>query len=323
MKNVLVTGGLGFIGSNFVNNLSSKYSDLNIVVYDILDYCASTENILWNDRIKLVKNDISNDFVVLKTLIENNIDTIVHFAAQSHVDNSFKNSLEFTKTNVLGTHILLECARIYGKIELFFHMSTDEVYGEICNNDVSHETSLLLPTNPYACSKAGAEFLVRSYNISYKLPTIIARCNNAYGPNQYPEKVIPKFITQLLDGKKITIQGNGSHRRNFIHTDDIFNAIDIIIHKGTIGEIYNIGINNEHSVMDIATMLSEIAGKNLNDNVIYVPDRLFNDIRYCLVSDKLRSLGWVPEKRNFFDDLKYLYEWYKINKNRYKYNISV
>jgi len=320
MTNILVTGGLGFIGSNFVNQMSSKYNDINIFIYDVGDYVASEDNIFWNDRIKLIRNNIKNDECVLKTLIENNITIIVHFAAQSHVDNSFKNSLEFTLTNVYGTHVLLECARIYGKIELFLHMSTDEVYGEIEETDISHEKSLLNPTNPYAASKTGAEFMVKSYHISYKIPVIIVRCNNVYGPNQYPEKIIPKFITQLINGQKITIQGTGKSRRNFIHANDVCSAIDLIIKSGTIGETYNIGVDNEYSVMDVAATLCKIAGVTLEDNIVYVPDRLFNDFRYCLLSDKLLKLGWEQSVTDFQNQLQDLYQWYKVNGSRYVKN---
>lgn len=322
MQNVLITGGLGFIGSNFVNYFTKKYPDLKIVIYDICDYCASVQNVEWNNQIKLVLGDIQDDTLVMKTFVENEIDTIVHFAAQSHVDNSFKNSLEFTKTNVYGTHVLLECSRIYGKIKLFLHMSTDEVYGELNENDISHEKSLLVPTNPYASSKAGAEFVVNSYYISYQLPTIIVRCNNAYGQNQFPEKIIPKFILQIQAGKKITIQGKGNSRRNFIHVYDIFTAIDLIMHDGSIGEIYNIGISNEHSVLDIATLLCEIAGVNLQDHLTYIPDRLFNDYRYCLDHNKLLVLGWKPVINDFPNQLSFLFKWYAENGSRYKCDLN-
>jgi UDP-glucose 4,6-dehydratase len=317
MKNVLVTGGLGFIGSNFVNQMSSKYPGANIVIYDICDYCSSVENVIWSSNISLVRDDIKNEKTVLHTLKQYEIDTIVHFAAQSHVDNSFKNSLEFTLTNVYGTHVLLECSRIYGKIKLFLHMSTDEVYGEIESNDISCEKSLLAPTNPYAASKTGAEFMVKSYHISYKLPVIIVRCNNVYGPNQYPEKIIPKFITQLQSGQKITIQGQGNSRRNFIHAIDISSAIDLIISSGVTGETYNIGVDNEYSVMDIAHILCDIANVKLEDSIEYIPDRLFNDFRYCLSSKKLRDLGWVQQKTDFVEELKNLFTWYNINGCRF------
>jgi dTDP-glucose 4,6-dehydratase len=317
MKNILITGGLGFIGSNFVNYINKKYDNVQIVIYDILDYCASKDNVEWTDNIKLVIGDIKNDELVLATLIEYDIDTIFHFAAQSHVDNSFKNSLEFTLTNVYGTHVLLECARIYNKIKLFLHMSTDEVYGEIEKSDTSNEKSLLNPTNPYAASKTGAEFIVKSYYISYKLPVMIVRCNNVYGPNQYPEKVIPKFMVQLINNEKITIQGTGENRRNFIHSYDVCTAIDIISTKGIIGETYNIGVDNEYSVLDIAQILCDISNVTLEDKISYIPDRLFNDYRYCLSTDKLLKLGWKQILTDFKHELKLLFEIYRQRYQRY------
>ncbi|AKI79874.1 GDP mannose 4 [Niemeyer virus] len=317
MKNILVTGGLGFIGSNFVNHISSKYDNVNIYVYDIGDYCASVENVEWNNRTKLIKGDIRNFDLIMHTLTEHEIDTIVHFAAHSHVDNSFKNSLAFTETNVFGTHVLLECSRMYGKLKLFFHMSTDEVYGEIDTSDTSREVSLLCPTNPYAATKAGAEHIVKSYFLSYKLPIIIARCNNVYGRNQYPEKLIPKFICSLLDGKKLHIQGTGNSRRNFIHAIDVADAVDLIINSGVLGETYNIGVTNEHSVLDVAQILCDIAGVNLENQLEYVPDRLFNDFRYNITNDKIKSLGWEQSRKDFKKELVELFDWYKVNRHRY------
>nr|6VLO_A Chain A, Putative dTDP-D-glucose 4,6-dehydratase [Acanthamoeba polyphaga mimivirus]6VLO_B Chain B, Putative dTDP-D-glucose 4,6-dehydratase [Acanthamoeba polyphaga mimivirus]6VLO_C Chain C, Putative dTDP-D-glucose 4,6-dehydratase [Acanthamoeba polyphaga mimivirus]6VLO_D Chain D, Putative dTDP-D-glucose 4,6-dehydratase [Acanthamoeba polyphaga mimivirus] len=317
MKNILVTGGLGFIGSNFVNHISSKYDNVNIYVYDIGDYCASVENVEWNNRTKLIKGDIRNFDLIMHTLTEHEIDTIVHFAAHSHVDNSFKNSLAFTETNVFGTHVLLECSRMYGKLKLFFHMSTDEVYGEIDTTDTSREVSLLCPTNPYAATKAGAEHIVKSYFLSYKLPIIIARCNNVYGRNQYPEKLIPKFICSLLDGKKLHIQGTGNSRRNFIHAIDVADAVDLVINNGVIGETYNIGVTNEHSVLDVAQILCDIAGVNLENQLEYVPDRLFNDFRYNITNDKIKSLGWEQSRKDFKKELVELFDWYKVNRHRY------
>ena len=317
LESILITGGLGFIGSNFTNQLTKLYPESNIVVLDINDYCASSENVDKNENVHIVIGDIKDADTVKNILEKYKIDTIVHFAAQSHVDNSFKNSIEFTMNNIVGTHVLLECARVYGQIKLFLHMSTDEVYGEVDETGISTEKSLLNPTNPYAASKAGAEFIVRSYHISYKLPIIIVRANNVYGRHQYPEKVIPRFICQILNGKNITIQGTGNTRRNFIHIDDICSAIRTIIIKGTIGEIYNIGTDNEYSVMDVASTVCKIAGVNLPDRIEYIADRLFNDFRYCLTNDKIISLGWKPEKRVFEEEVKILYEWYKNNKQRY------
>ncbi|MEM0354013.1 MAG: dTDP-glucose 4,6-dehydratase [Thermoplasmata archaeon] len=318
MKNLLVTGGLGFIGSNFINYMNSKYSDINIIIYDICDYCASKENIKWKDNINLIVGDIRDYDKFLRTLESYNIDTIINFAAQSHVDNSFVNSLDFTSTNILGTHVILECSRKYGKIKMLIHFSTDEVYGENDEYSSSDEKSILNPTNPYAASKAGSELIAKSYFISYKLPIIIVRCNNVYGPNQYPEKMIPKFILQLLEGKKITIQGTGNNRRNFIHVDDVSSAVDLILHKGKYGETYNIGIDNEHSVLNVAKILCKINGSSLEDKIMYIPDRPFNDFRYSLDTKKIRELGWIPQITDFENKLKEIYEWYKNNKSRYK-----
>ena len=336
MKNFLITGALGFIASNFVNFMSLKYPHARFIILDKKDYCSSLENInkqsLHNSEI--IIGDILNKELVLYLLKKFDIDTIMHFAAQSHVDNSFFNSIEFTTNNVLGTHVLLETSRIYHnettKIEKFIHVSTDEVYGQVTDNEARMETSILDPTNPYAASKAAAEFFVKSYYYSYKFPIIITRGNNVYGPNQYPEKVIPKFICKLLDNQKLTIQGTGSSLRNFIHVDDVCTAFETILLKGEIGQIYNISSDhkNEYSIMQLAKMLIKLFHPNINienDNdsdlheyITYVEDRKFNDARYFISNDKLYNLGWQPCKTDFIKNLKDLIEWYKLNKNRYK-----
>jgi dTDP-glucose 4,6-dehydratase len=315
MKNILITGGCGFIGSNFINYIHSIRKELFIVNYDKIDYCSNSEFI--SNQISnyvLVKNDLNNKDILITTLKSYNIDTVIHFAAQSHVDNSFGNSIQFTIDNVLGTHNLLECCRVYDKIEKFLHISTDEVYGEV---DLSHpgctEKSLLNPTNPYAATKAGAEFLVRSYFHSYKLPIIITRMNNVVGPGQYPEKLIPKFITALLKDEKCTFHGKGESRRNFIFTDDVSRGIISILEKGEIGEIYNIGTNNEYSVIDIFNILFDLIrpGENKEDYIQYVPDRLFNDFRYNINSENIRKLGW-KEETDFMEGIKTTIEYYKL-----------
>lgn len=304
-KRVLVTGGCGFIGSNFINWYLSKYPEVHIYNIDCLNYCAKEGNVLPHPMYKFIKGNINDVSLVDFVLNEYQIDTVIHFAAQSHVDNSFDTSLQYTIDNVLGTHTLLDCAKRYGKLSLFLHFSTDEVYGEVdIDNDGCCEKSLLNPTNPYAATKAGAEFIVRSYHTSFKLPTIIIRCNNVYGPNQYPEKLIPRFIKMMKEGKSLPIHGKGETRRNFVYTDDVSNAVDIILTKGTIGEIYNIGTTNEYSVMDIATMIiHRVTGKpidkvDIDKYITYVPDRPFNDFRYMVKNDKLRSLGWI-DTNNF------------------------
>ena len=316
--NLLVTGGLGFIGSNFVNYIVDKYK--NIIILDINDYCSSMQNIQ-SSKVEIVIGNINNKELVAHLLRKYHIDTIVHFAAQSHVDNSFFNSVTFTEHNVLGTHILLETSKIYqeetNQLKLFLHISTDEVAGENTTNIKFTESQIMKPTNPYACSKANAELLVQSYIESYKLPCIITRGNNCFGENQYPEKIIPKFICQLLNGEKITIQGDGSAKRNFIHVYDTCTAIETILLKGKIGEIYNIASECEYSVMEIAKLLVNIMYNDKVDHYIsYIEDRTFNDCRYYMSSEKLEALGWTRVK-NFNTEIKLLIEWYKINKSRY------
>lgn len=320
-KNILVTGGCGFIGSNFINQINQSRA-FNLACLDKLDYCARVDHITAPCRIYI--GDINNVNLVMKILIENQIDTVVHFAAQSHVDNSFGNSLQFTYDNVLGTHALIETCRTYGKIKRFIHISTDEVYGEVDENETSTEKSLLNPTNPYAASKAGAEFVVRSYYYSYNMPIIITRGNNVYGPCQYPEKLIPKFICNLLLEQKCPIQGSGLSRRNFIHVRDVVDAIKIIVQLGAIGETYNIGTNNEHCVLDIYAILKSKICPNKNDDecVTFTADRIFNDKRYFVDSNKLRNLGWL-EKVNFNTGLNQTINWYKEHLELYFDKLSV
>lgn len=319
--NFLITGALGFIGSNFVNFYLDKHPNVKIIVLDKCDYCSSHLNIT-NPSAKIIVGDILDDKLVKKILYEEHIDTVIHFAAESHVDNSFNNSLAFTKNNVYGTHVLLEEARLYnkdtGKIRQFIHVSTDEVYGEVKNNEMRTEKFILDATNPYAATKVGAESIAISYFKSYGLPVIVTRANNVYGKNQYPEKVIPKFICQLLEGKSVTIHGTGLTRRNFIHVDDVCSAYETIINHGVNGEIYNISAakNSEFGVMEISQMLIKLTG-SVEDAVSYVADRNFNDCRYYTSSEKLELLGWTPVKVNFEENLTELVEWYRINKSRY------
>jgi dTDP-glucose 4,6-dehydratase/UDP-glucose 4,6-dehydratase len=247
-----------------------------------------------------------------------NIEYVVHFAAQTHVDNSFDNSINYTIDNILGTHQLIECCRLFGNIKKFIHISTDEVYGEISiNSEDSTEVSLLNPTNPYAATKAGAEFIVRSYYYSYNMPIIIIRCNNVYGAKQYPEKIIPKFITLLRKNKKMTIHGAGLTRRNFIYVDDVINAINIIAINGEFNNVYNIGTTDEYNVIEIATiLLNHIKGaeENIEDWVEYIKDRNFNDYRYAINTTKLNNLGW-EKTINFKDGIKKTVDWYINNEN--------
>ena len=309
-NNLLVTGGCGFIGSNFINYYKEKYPNIKIINIDKLDYCSDKIDI---NHDKLIIGNLKNKDLVLYVLNEYNIDTVIHFAAQSHVDNSFGNSIEFTIDNTLGTHTLLECCKEYGNIQRFIHISTDEVYGEV---DINHkgcsEKSLLNPTNPYAATKAGAEFIVRSYYYSFQMPIIITRGNNVYGPRQYPEKLIPKFINQLLNNKKCTLHGKGLTRRNFIYIYDVIKAIDIILQKGIINYIYNIGTNNEYSVYEIAEKLIKYLkpNDNIDDWIEYIVDRNFNDYRYAIESNELKKLDW-KEEIDFNTGFKNTIEWFK------------
>ena len=309
--NLLITGGCGFIGSNFINYICKKEPIYNVINIDAMYYCASAQNIdkeiRESSQYKFIKGNI-NDFNLIKYILKTeNITHIIHFAAQSHVDNSFENSLQYTFDNVKGTHTLLEAVRQVNKDILFLHFSTDEVYGESkINEDAKTETSLLSPTNPYAASKAAAEMYVNAYNHSYGLKTIISRGNNVYGPNQYPEKLIPKFIKLLKENKKCTIHGDGSSLRSFIHVYDVSTAVETILNHGIIGEVYNIGSEeeNEKSVIDVTKILIEQIHNttDYNQYIEYVEDRPFNDQRYFINSNKLQKLGW-KQKKKFSDEI--------------------
>jgi dTDP-glucose 4,6-dehydratase len=303
MKNLLVTGGCGFIGSNFINYYFNKNPNVRIVNLDVMHYCASVDNVEKevrdSDRYNLVKGNLCSIDLVQHILEAFQVDTIIHFAAQSHVQNSFDDSLQYTNDNIVGTHTLLECAKKYGKIEKFIHISTDEVYGESMLADTEskkNENSILCPTNPYAATKAAAELIAKSYYFSFKMPIIITRGNNVYGPNQYPEKLIPRFIKLLSQDEPVTIQGDGTNVRAFLHVNDVCSALVCILEKGEIGEIYNIGSDDHHeyTVTEIAHKLIERM-KPSDDYakwITYIKDRPFNDKRYYISNDKLKQLGW-------------------------------
>ena len=306
MENILITGGCGFIGSNFINYYYKHNDKCNIVNIDAMYYCASIENIHLEIRQNPRYTFYSENLCVvdiLKILETHKITHIIHFAAQSHVQNSFRESIQYTKDNILGTHYLLEACKNYGNIKKFIHVSTDEVYGESMikqDEEKKTEESVLCPTNPYAATKAGAELIAQSYYHSFKLPIIITRGNNVYGPNQYPEKIIPKFIKLLSEDKKVTIQGDGSNLRSFLHVDDVCVGFQLILEKGIIGEIYNIGSddNTELSVLDVAKILiKKIKNTEKYEEWIeYIEDRPFNDKRYYISNQKLKNLGWSIEK---------------------------
>jgi len=303
---LFVTGGAGFIGSHFIENIFSKYNKIKIINFDALYYCANENNVSENirqcpDRYTFIKGNLQSSDLLNYIFQTNKITHVVHFAAQSHVQTSFTDAITYTNDNILGTHNLLEAVRVHCKtLKLFIHVSTDEVYGENESADIKTETSILCPTNPYAATKASAELLAQSYHHSFKMPIIITRGNNVYGPKQYPEKVIPRFIHQLQTGSKVTIQ-NGNCMRAFLHVYDTATAFIAILEKGKIGEIYNIGCDEgmEYSILEVAKMLiGKIVNVHVDDIVSiskyieYIEDRPFNDKRYYISNDKLKKLGW-------------------------------
>ncbi|KAH9906373.1 dtdp-glucose-dehydratase [Xylariomycetidae sp. FL2044] len=320
VKNIMITGGAGFIACWLVRHLTLTYPHAyNIVSFDKLDYCASLNNTrMLNDKrnFTFYHGDITEPSEVLDCMERYNIDTIFHFAAQSHVDLSFGNSYGFTHTNVYGTHVMLESAKKVG-IKRFIHISTDEVYGEVKDDDDDLlETSILAPTNPYAASKAAAEMLVNSYMKSFKLPVIIVRSNNVYGPHQFPEKIIPKF-TCLLNRKRPTVlHGDGSPTRRYLFAGDAADAFDTILHKGTLGQIYNVGSYDEISNLQLCQMLLKEMDIPHEDKasfhkwVKYTHDRPFNDHRYAVDGTKLRQLGW-DQKTSFAEGLRTTVDWYR------------
>lgn len=323
-KSILVTGGSGFIASHVVELLVKKYPEYLVVNLDRLDYCATPNNntaVADCPNYRFVKGNILSLDLVSHILKEYNIDTIMHFAAQTHVDNSFGNSCEFTKVNVLGTHNLLEAAKNAGTIRRFIHVSTDEVYGEVVNESPAIEERMLAPTNPYAASKAAAEFIVRAYATSFQFPVIITRGNNVFGPRQYPEKLIPKFIIRLMKGLPCCIHGDGLHTRNFLFVEDVARAFDAVLHYGIKGSTYNIGTDFEISNLEVARQLLSTLKSLLPDlpavqgseaeKIIHVQDRAFNDRRYAINSDKLDTLGW-KQQVTWEEGLRRTVEWYNV-----------
>lgn len=299
-SNVMVTGGCGFIASNFLNRMKERYPSINFVNVDKLDYCSNVENV--NPGVAtFVKGNVGNKELIEHLIKLYHFDAIFHFAAQSHVDNSFDNALSFTMDNTHATHVLVEACRRHIPDVEFIHFSTDEVYGE-SKTDVpfTENEGVLRPTNPYSASKAAAEMIVRSYIESFGMNIKVIRCNNVYGPNQYPEKLIPKFKRLLKENEKCTIHGSKSAtvKRAFMHVDDVVDAVDVIWRRGVPGEVYNIASDDELTVMEVTQLIIEtIKGtENYDDWITYVEDRPFNDQRYYICAKKLKDLGWYQKK---------------------------
>jgi UDP-glucose 4,6-dehydratase len=315
MNKILITGAAGFIGSHVYDHFSSIYPEAEINIRDKMTYAANIKNvpsILTKSNHNLIVGDLVDLDICLKASL--NTDLVINLAAESHVDNSFNNSIIFSKSNELGTHTLMEACK-QNNVKKIIHVSTDEVYGE--NIDKPYiESDRLNPTNPYSASKAAAEMIVKSYHTSFNLPVIIVRANNIYGIRQFPEKIIPKFILRCINNQTIEIHGNGENLRHYLAASDFAKGLEILSLKGVCGEAYNIASDLELSNIEVA----ELIRSQFPDKVIdidYVADRPFNDSRYAVDDRKLRKLGWSP-LRFLVDDIPEIIDWYKANSYWYK-----
>lgn len=315
MRKIVITGGAGFAGSHIVDEACQRYPDTKIVILDKMTYAGDIRNIshhVFTNRAQLLVGDVA-DLDVCRRAVKDAC-LVIHAAAESHVDNSFGNSLEFTRTNVLGTHALMEACRQEG-VPKVVHVSTDEVYGEVLHG-AAGEDDVLRPTNPYSSSKAAAEMILRGYIQSYHEPIVIIRANNLYGIRQFPEKIIPRFICHLLTGRQLPLHGDGSNRRHYLSARDFARAVLFVAELGEIGQTYNIGTSDEYTNLQMAELLSGHFGRNLDGLVEFVADRPFNDARYSITWDKLKAMGWSPEHR-LEDDIGMLVDWYSNNLDRY------
>lgn len=310
MQNILITGGAGFIGSNFCRYILDKYKDYNIIVLDALTYAGNKDNLKDledNSRYSFSHGNICDEKIVDELMSK--VDAVVNFAAETHVDRSIHSAGEFINTDIKGTFVLLEAAKKY-KIQRFLHISTDEVYGSIEKGSFTEE-SLLEPNSPYSSSKAGADLLVRSYFATFNVPILITRSSNNYGPFQYPEKLIPLFITNLIDDKPVPVYGDGKNVRDWLHVLDNCSGIDKVLHSGKVGEIYNIGAGNEKQNLEITNIILNTLGKS-KELIQYVKDRPGHDRRYSVNIAKIENLGWKP-KLNFEEGMKNTIDWYLAN----------
>ncbi len=309
-KTVLVTGGAGFIGSNFIHHLLKKYTDLKIINLDKLTYAGNLENLrdIEDDpRYEFVHGDIRDREIVGKLL--SRVQAVVHMAAETHVDRSIMDAGEFVLTDVYGSFILFEALKD-SEIEVFLHISTDEVYGSR-DEGFFREDDSLHPSSPYAASKAGADRLAYSYVVTYGLPIVILRPSNNYGPYQYPEKFIPLFVTNALEDKNLPLYGRGTNVRDWLHVEDHCKAIELVMCRGELGQVYNVGANAEVRNIEVAERIVQVLGKT-PDLIKYVQDRLGHDRRYALDCSKIHTLGWKP-MRDFSEGLDSTIHWYRDN----------
>ena len=311
---MLVTGGAGFIGSCFIRHILNKYSDYKVINLDALTYAGNIENlndVKENPNYTFVKGNICDKSLVYD--LTKDVDCIVNFAAESHVDRSIADPEIFVDTNIKGTLNLLQAVK-ENKVSCYLQVSTDEVYGTLGKEGYFYETTPLAPNSPYSASKAGADLLVRASFETYKLPVKITRCSNNYGPYQYPEKLIPFFISRLLKGEKVPVYGDGLNVRDWLYVYDHCSAIDSVLHKGRVGEVYNIGGHNEKTNLEITRLILDAMGKD-ESYIKYVEDRLGHDRRYAISNDKISSeLGWEPSV-TFEEGIKITINWYLEHQN--------
>ncbi|HQF56982.1 MAG TPA: dTDP-glucose 4,6-dehydratase [Candidatus Magasanikbacteria bacterium] len=317
--NLLVCGGAGFIGSNFIKYMLDKYPDYKIVNFDKLTYAGNLDNLKDvenNSNYKFVQGDIIDLEKLNETIKENNIDHIINFAAETHVDRSIHGGCkDFVLTNTLGVQMILDAVK-FNNIKKFVNVSTDEVYGalELDEDREFTETTPIWPNMPYAAAKAGGDLMCNAYFVTHKVPVVVTHCSNNYGPYQFPEKLIPFFVFKLLKGEKVPVYGDGLNVRDWIHVVDHARALDLLLHVGVPGEVYNIGSDNEHSNLELTKMILNIMGKS-EEMIEYVTDRPGHDRRYAIDASKIKSLGWFPEysREKFEQGLRETVEWYQNN----------
>ncbi len=312
MKNILVTGGAGFIGSAFVRHMVASYPDYNIICFDKLTYAGNVDNLLPvsdEENYRFERGDVADRSAVSRVLRDYRIDTVVNFAAESHVDRSILAPDAFIHTDVVGVYILLDEGRKHG-IERFCQVSTDEVYGDI-EDGSSLEDDRFLPNSPYAASKAGGELMVRAYHVTYGMDVVITRGSNTYGPYQYPEKLVPFFTTEAIDDRPLPLYGDGEQIRDWLYVDDHARGVDLILHSGVTGEAYNLAGENQRNNIEVTTRILDLLGKP--DSLIrHVPDREGHDRRYAMSAEKARALGW-RRQFDFETGLDATVRWYQAN----------
>lgn len=323
--NILVCGGAGFIGSNFVHHILEKYNDYNIIVYDKLTYAGNPNNhkhVIDDDRFEFKKGCIRNLDRLNEVIEEYNIDRVINFAAETHVDRSIHGACkEFVLTNTLGPQMIAEAVQ-ENDLDKFVNVSTDEVYGSLAldaDEEFTEETSIK-PNMPYAAAKAGGDMMCRSYYQTHEAPIVVTHCSNNYGPYQFPEKIIPFFVFKLLEGENVPVYGDGKNVRDWIHVRDHVKALDLLLHEGEPGEVYNIGADNERSNLELTKMILEIMNES-EDKIEFVEDRPGHDRRYAIDESKIKSLGWSPDypREKFKQGLRETIEWYLENKDWVRY----